>query len=307
MGPLLFDQSSRAKILVTGGDRLGFLSNMLTNDIQSLKPGEGCYAAFLSPTGRVLADMHVFVLDDTILLHAEVGLADKIISLLEKFIITEDIKLNDVTESYGLFTLFGPRAENWAKACSKLPVTIFPEIYLGEKILWILAPRENAGGILSEILKAGKPLNGAQIDSRAMEIWRIEHGILHYGIDIDENMLLPETGLEKIAANETKGCYPGQEVVARIKTYGGLHRKITGLIFPKGPIPSKGDKIFGEEKEIGYVTSACLSPTLDKGIAIGMIAKGFFEKPTTVKIKAGGSILDAVTTPLPFVKREARS
>jgi len=106
--------------------------------------------------------------------------------------------------------------------------------------------------------------------------------------------------LAEIAADDAKGCYPGQEVVARVSTYGGLQRKITGLLFEKSMLPSRGNKIVAAGKEIGQISSACLSPTLDKGIAIGIVQKGYFEKPCEVVIKADAGDIRATTTQLPF-------
>ena len=235
---------SRGKIEVTGTDRVSFLHNILTNDIKNLKPGESCPAALLSAPAKVLALMKVRKLEDKIMLETDPDFEEKLPGLLEKLIITEDVRL--------------------------------------------------------EILK------GADAVPVEAEITRIERGILRYGVDVTEEVSLPETGLDDTYASETKGCYPGQEVVARTKTYKGLQRKMTGLFLPpsgtRNDLPQNGDKIYSGEKEIGWITSACVSPKFG-GIALGYAAKGFFEKPCEVEIKTASGLLKAKTCPLPFHRR----
>jgi aminomethyltransferase len=316
----LIDDSARGKIRVTGKDRTAWLHNILTNDIKSLRVGDGCYAALLSATGKVLADMNVYIFAHSILLEMEIGLEKKLAELMNKYMIQEDVKLEDVTEHYALLSLQGPRSEPLAQALFPGP---FPELFdrqhadfhkeefevtlicnsrTGEKGYQLLIPRDGARKLTDRALTIGKQYGLKPVGSRASEILRMEAGILRYGVDMDETMTLPETGLVEVTASETKGCYPGQEVVARTMTYGGLNRKITGLIFEKEFLPQEGDRIYGDEKEIGCITSACISPRLGKGIAIGMVAKGFFETPREVKIKAREGMIPALTSALPFVK-----
>lgn len=255
------DLLDRGKIKVTGNDRVPFLHNILTQDIQSLKPGESSQATLLSATGKVFAYFEVRVEADAIWLLTEPGFEKKWVPLFEKFVITEDVKL---------------------------------------EILEILYARKESA-----------------FSPEVLEILRIEDGILRYGIDMNEEVTLSETGLDKIAASETKGCYPGQEVVARTKTYGGLQRKITGLILetktqtgdrhevPLVPVPcllpQRGAKIYSGEEEIGWITSACESIALKKGIALGYLKKGFFEEGREVGIQTSIRKIKARTRSLPFV------
>lgn len=318
----LIDLSYRGKIEVTGKDRAAFLHNVLTNDIQSLGLGGGCYATLLSAAGKVLLDMNVLVFANFILLDLEMDLEKKALELLNKFLIQEDVKLRDVTGEYAHIALEGPRSEALAQALFAGPfpeltehqlanfpmgetdVTIIRQNRTGEKGYHLLIPAAGAAEVADRALVVGKLYGLRPVGFGASEILRIEAGVLRYGVDMDENITLSEAGLDGIAASETKGCYPGQEVVARIKTYGGLNRKIAGLTFAKGALPGAGEKIYsGDGKEIGYVTSACVSPTLDQGIAIGILAKGFFPLGTEskrVKIKSAGGEIGAATTALPF-------
>ena len=256
------------KIEVTGKDRVSFLHNILTHDIQKLKAGQSCPAALLSSTAKVLMLMRVSAFDDKILLEVEPGYEKKLAGLLDQYLITEDVEIKILEEK----------------------------------------PAPPA-------LESG-------------EIQRIENGVLRYGVDVTEEVSLPETGLEDAFASETKGCYPGQEVVARTKTYKGLQRKITGLVilsgwsarqssdgsafgekdlarffgqWPQNDAFAK-NKIYSKGKEIGWVTSACVSPAFG-GIALGYVTKGFFEKTAEVEIKTAAGTISAKTVLLPFYPR----
>lgn len=316
----LLDLSFRAKIEVTGKDRVSFLHNLLTNDIQGLGLGSGCYAMLLNAQGRILADMNVSVFANSILLEMEGGLEKKVLGHLEKLHVTEDAAFREVTEEWILLSLQGPRSEALVGALIHGPVMVTEEFrhtnfqiletpatlirrsVTGEKGFHLLIPKEKGEPIVKRILEVGKLYGIRPVGSGAYEILRIEAGIPRYGIDMDETAMLPETGLESVAASETKGCYPGQEVVARIKTYGGLNRKLVGLIFEKGGLPKTKDKIFKEKEEVGFVTSACHSPTLGKGIALAYLKKGYFDKAVDVSILAPRHPISAQVIPLPFRK-----
>ena len=246
------DFSAFGKVRVTGKDRITVLHNILTNDIKNIPSGNSAPAALLSAQGKIKMFMEVFVLENWVFLLTEPGLAGKTISLIDPFIISEEVVLEDISKTY------------------QLPASIIPKF---------LFPENEAGGILS-----------------------IETGIPRYGMDMNENTTLSETGLEKTAVSWTKGCYPGQEVVARIDAYGGLHRKIRGLIFDQGQLPKPGSKIYADGKEIGWVTRAAVSKKLGKGIALGFLAKGYFEKDLPVKISWGEISIEAQTAGFPLTR-----
>ena len=313
------DLSYRGKIEVTGKDRAIFLHRLLTNDILSLGLGSGCYAALLNARGQILADMNLYVFANSILLEMEGGLEKKLIQQLEKFHITEELELRDVTDQWILLSLQGPKSEALMGAlihgpvrvgqefhhtnCSILdiPVTLICHSVTGEKGFHLLIPQEKGEPIAKRLLEMGRLYGIRPVGCGAAEILRIEAGIPRYGIEMDETVILSETGLDAVAASETKGCYPGQEVVARIKTYGGLNRKLTGLVFDKVVLPKMGDKILKKDQEIGWVTSACHSPTLGKGIALAYLHKGNFEAGHEVLIHSPHQSLSAKTTSLPFI------
>ncbi len=316
----LLDFSARGKIEVTGKDRVSFLHNLLSNDIKSLGMGNGCYAALLNAQGRILADMVVYVFANHIVLGTEPGLEKKVIDQLEKLHVTEDVTFRDTSSNWILISLQGPKSEAFVGALIHGPVMVTEEYHhtnftvldtpstlirrsvTGEKGFHILLPKEKGEPVIKRILEVGRPYGVRPVGWAAYEILRIEAGIPRYGIDMDETMTLPETGLDLLAASETKGCYPGQEVVARTKAYGGLNRKLSGLIFDKNALPRTKDKVLKGKEEIGWVTSACHSPTLGKGIALVYLKKGYFDAGQEVSIQSSVPPIRAKVLALPFYK-----
>ncbi len=268
----LLDLSGRGKIEVAGKDRVEFLNNILTQDIKSLKPGQCAYSALLTATGKVIADMNVFVFEDNITLDTEPSVEKKLFQSLEKFLITEDVMLRDITSETMHLAIEGPKAAMFITNIG-VPVFTMPRGMTGKIAFHILAARGEGEILKAELQKRGAELISAEVQETA----RIEAGWLRYGVDMDENVTLSETGLDDIAASETKGCYPGQEVVARTKTYKGLQRKMVRVRLTGNELPKTGEKILSAEgKEIERITSACFSPEDGKTIALGYASKGNF-------------------------------
>lgn len=308
----LFDRSSRGKIRVTGADRIDFLHRILSQDVRGLKPGEVSPAALLSAQGRMLAYFHVTVAADWVLLDFEQGLAKKTMEEIQHYVVTDDVALEDVTESLVLISLQGPKSETLGlPAHPSDGTTREPEIlaglpmirrtHTGEKVYDLILEKKSAPSLVQRILEKGRGIGLEPVGMEAAEWLRIEAGTPRYGIDMDESVTLPETGLEKIAASETKGCYPGQEVVARMITYSGHPRKLMGLLFPKGELPAAGGRILAGDREIGRVTSVCISPALGKGIGMGYLAKGYFEgEDRGLEVETTRGKIQARVTSLPF-------
>ncbi len=348
---VLIDLSARGKIEVTGTDRVSFLHNILSQDIKTIPTG-GCRpAALLSAPAKVLALMNVWKLEDKILLDTDPGFEEKLLGLLEKLIITEEVALRKATHEYAHFQIKGPKAEEMLIGCHfEAAGREISGIFRQRRIrlaVWRTPPsarrnditlitQKNAGNKIYGLLtQAGIIPSGPE----TAEILRIEEGLLRYGVDVTEEVSLPETGLDETYASETKGCYPGQEVIARTKTYKGLQRKMTGFLLTSFPplinvIPAKagihvggklqrksisngspiktfgddkitGSRIYAGEKEIGWITSSCISPAFG-GIALGYLTKGFFpveggESPVQVEIRTVLGNIPAKTTSLPFV------
>lgn len=281
----LADVSFLGKVRVSGADHLSFLHNILTQDIKNLAPGQGALAALLTATGKTLMLMEVHVFDGYTQLIVETGMAEKMMSLLDKFLITEDVQFEDVTNDYTLLET----AEKFNTPYALTPV-------LGRSR--ILIPSKDAADFTQKLITAS---SFQPIGRKTMEILRIEKGIPRYGVDVDDAIILSEAGLEDLAASETKGCYPGQEVIAKIKTYGRLNRKMVGFLLEEKILPAKGDKVVDLERdqEAGWVTSSCFSPALGRNIALGYLSREFLNGNRDVLIQSKKAF-KALSTPLPF-------
>jgi len=290
-----FDLSWRGKLAVSGNDRISLLHNLLTNDILSLQNGGGCYAAFLTAQGKIIADMKVYIFEDHIFFDTEPGLPEKIADRLGRFIITEDVlmkKASDVCH----FLVTGPGAAHLLKEVfGNLPdfsfahrggqiagraLTVVKSGLPGLDGYEIFVKEQDARYVAEELLKT-MPAAGHE----TWESLRVEAGWLRYGQDMTEADTLPETGLDAIAASETKGCYPGQEVVARTNTYKGHAKKMTALSVDPGWKAEAGDKLKFEGEEAGWITSAAYAGR--RCIMLGYLKKAYFDKGEALRIVSG--------------------
>ena len=238
--------ASRARLRVTGADRMTFLQGQCTNDITRLKAGENCYAAFLNAKGKMRGEGHVICLADAFLLEANPGLGPS----LEKFIIAEDVVIKDVTATLGEWLVVG-------EAGTALPA----------KAMTFKHPL--GMGIISD--GSMKETTGAE----TVEVLRIEAAVPRWGADMDENTIPNEAGIEARAISYDKGCYIGQETIARIRMYGHVNRQLVQMGLTGENMPARGDRILVEEREVGQVTSAARSTRLGKPLALGYVRREF--------------------------------
>lgn len=267
---------------VSGQDHISFLHSILSQDIASMQVGEWREAALLSATSHVIALMTAIKTQHSILLLSGAGQADLISRKLDRFIIAEDVQSKEITAEWQLLEVWGPQKENFLK---QLP----PATQIDRQKYW---------KCVRALLPASEkvPVGTAIGSEAAREMLRIENGMLTYDKDIDETIMLSETRLEKIAASETKGCYPGQEVVAKIETYKRLNRCFVKLTWDtvsgETNLPAEKSIILDIESgvEIGCLTSRTYSPFLKKMIGLGWLKRGFFEKPIKVAVKAETNI-----------------
>ena len=282
---VVFKHYDYAKIEVAGADHEVFLNNILSQNMLGMKPGEWRETALLSATSHVLAYMYALKLDQSILLLAPAQSFEKVGALLDKFLITEDVQMRDAESDWDLFEIWGPKAEELAKKNTSSG--------------FIYKPEKKIGRILLTVKIAEKNFQNKRFESDDLrEVLRTENKILEFGTDFDEKIMLSETRLEKKAASETKGCYPGQEVVAKIETYKRLNRSFVGLVIDADLSLVEAGSIICDESgsEIGRLTSRAYSPSLKKTVGLGWLKRGFFDKPIKVAIKSEMTI-SALTLP----------
>ena len=312
------DRSSRGRIAVSGKDRASYLQGLLTNDVVALKAGEGCYAAYLTAHGRMIADLWVYELGDAMLVTLSADVKDAVLAKLDQFIFSEDVQLGDATATFAQIGIVGP--------CASADLTrLAPDV--SRETLEALPVHGNVRGtrdgqavILARILDAGEPgfdvfverqhaanvltalraMDVAELDEATAEAIRIEAGVPMFHRDMDEETIPLEAGIESQAISMTKGCYVGQEVIIRVlhRGHGRVVRKLVGLTMEVGAsVPARGALVRGDGRDIGQITSACPSPALQRPIALGYVHRDFVEPGTVVSVDDR----QAEVTKLPFV------
>ncbi|MFO7694024.1 MAG: glycine cleavage T C-terminal barrel domain-containing protein [Vicinamibacterales bacterium] len=314
----LVDLGARGRIVVRGADRKTFLHALLTNDIALLLPGTGCYAALLTPQGRMIADMNVFELGDVVLVDARREVKDALLQRFDQLIFGEDVQLGDVSDAWGCLGVYGPRAAEIAGGEVGADLAGFGQFqnarldYRGDLVI---AARRDALGLAGFLLfaapdtisilgEAMQAAGAAVLPEEAVEALRIEAGEPAFLVDMGEDTIPTEAGIEASAVSYLKGCFPGQEVLVRIRDrgHGKVVRKLVGLTIDGEAAPAAGSAIIGGEKEIGHVTSAVVSPALGRPIALGYVHRDFFEPGSAVAMDIGGARVGATVVELPFVR-----
>jgi len=310
----VIDRSMLGKATVTGRDRAAFLQGMLSNDVKALGPGQGCPAAFLDAHGKVVSLLVVYALEDRILLELPAGSTEKFLQTIDKYLISEKAYFEVADDAYAIVAVQGPGAEKMLADLSGAPLDPTPYAHKEATIAGVpvrIARRSLAvtpgfhcwtaaghGEALDKVLReAGAVPVGAQ----ALETLRVEAGIPEYGVDVDETVILPETRLDELVSF-TKGCYIGQETVARVKYRGHINRGLAGMVLEGDRLPAHGDAITAEDKEIGRVTSAVRSIALGRPIALGYVRREHFEPGSAVTVVTGDGPVQARVAELPFVR-----
>ncbi len=313
----ILDLSACGVFELKGEDRTRFLHGMVTNDIKALQPGNGCYAALLTPQGKMIADLRVFCLEDSYVLTVEPSLRDSLAPSLRKYIIGDRPQLLDRSEELAILSFQGSKALEILSHLISGPLPLPPfghltceigglraQICRVDRIVHIgydiILERSNLVDFWQLLMEKGKLMGAKPVGLEAYNIHRIEAGIPWYGLDMDESTLPHEAGLEKNAISLTKGCYIGQESVARITYRGQVNRRLTGLLLASNQPASKGDKIFKGEQEVGWITSSAYSPGLQKAIALGYVRRDSLETSTSLRVRHDDGSLECEITTLPF-------
>ncbi len=314
------DLSFRGRICLVGADRKRFLHGQVTNNVKDLPNGQGCYAALVTAKGKLQSDLYIYQLAEEILLDFEPGLTALVLERLEKYIIADDVQMVDVGSQYGLLTIQGPKA---AQAISILdlgfsipsqPLSFssitHPE--LGEVYCMnhargpapgcdLFVPTAGLAVLARRLAESVVRVDGTVCGWAALEAARIEAGLPRFNADMEESNLAPEAAIEARAISYNKGCYIGQEVIARIRTYGQVAKALRGFRFDGTALPRRGDKLFAGEREVGYVTSAVHSPAAQGGIGLGYVRREQNAEGTKLSWRGEGLGGKATIVPLPFV------
>jgi folate-binding protein YgfZ len=282
----VYGVKGRARIELTGSDRVRWLNGMVTNNIRDLDRGRGVYAFMLNPQGRILADFYVFNRGDRLLIDTDQSQAEKILAAFDHYIIMDEVEVSNLSLESAAIGIGGPNSRDVLRAAGlelrelaplefadsawqQTSLTVLRTDHQATEVfeLW-LAPA-HAPALRAALVNAGATPVGAA----ALESFRIASGIPRYGQDIRERDLPQETE-QRRALNFSKGCYVGQEIVERIRSRGNVHRTFTGFVV-EGALPPLGTKIELEGKDVGEITSVASLPlaTGERPVALGYVRR----------------------------------
>jgi len=316
------DLSHRGRLNVTGDDRVKWLQSVISNDVLPLKPGQGLYSSFLTHKGKMLTYFRVYALADSLMLEDAGEIGDTTIQALRKFLLYgTKAKMENCADTWGLLLISGPKAADLIKSAfgadvsGLKPLSFMTQDIAGQQALFlrteetgeidieVLIPADGVVPVWDKLWSAGQPMGLKPFGTEAREMLRIEAGIPKAGPDLNEEIVPPEANLEGKAFSLSKGCYPGQEVVARMDTYGSVRRRLVGLAVKDPVIPPKGAKLFSGDREVGWISSAVRSPSVGSIIAFGFPLRDFSNPGTALTVDVNGQRHDATVQALPFYTR----
>jgi glycine cleavage system T protein len=313
------DLSHRGKIRVTGDDRVKWLQSIISNDILPLTPGQGRYSSLLTHKGKMLTYFRLYMQTDAVMLEDVGEIGETTFQALRKFLLYgTKAKMENCAESWGLLLVSGATAGHVLQSAFGVDVTDLNPVNFvtaqisgshalvlrteetGEIDIEILLPATSLLPAWNSLMEAGAKYGMKPVGTHAREALRIEAGIPKAGPDLNEEIVPPEANLEGKAFSLSKGCYPGQEVVARMDTYGNVRRHLVGLALKDAAIPPKGAKLFSGDREVGWVSSAVRSPQLSQVIAFGFPLREFSKPGTELAVEIDGTRYEATVHALPF-------
>lgn len=252
--------SNWAVITISGPDRKTFLHGMVTNEVNTLAPGQSNYALMLNAKGKILADLWVYMREDDICLVVRDSLGDVAAATLNKFLIMEDAEITDRTQDHSVLTVQGPNAEACVSGmdCIKISASL-----TGLPGFLLVCPKDEAKSVNDAVLHSGASV----VEPEVLESMRIDAGVPIVGRELNDSVIPQEAGLHHAISFE-KGCYIGQEVVARLHFRGHVNRELTRFILECDEAPDEVAVIHHDGKEVGKITSACRN--IDENQIVGL-------------------------------------
>ena len=316
----LVDSNYRALFSFTGPDAQRYLNAILTANVRDLKPGGGVVGLLLTPQGHILAEVETFLLDKGLLTSSHAMVRERTFSTFDKFIIMDDVTLEDVTLTTGMLDLVGPLAASVISeiagvdlgalpvlshveaTLASIPCRLIRKEWTNHPAAMIVAPREHLPALWRELQSGVLARGGAPAGMQAINAIRLEWGTPWFGHDFGDKNIPHEAGLEHSHISYEKGCYTGQEIVERVRSRGHANRRLTELQFPPDSQPASGTNLLYEGKEIGEVTSAAFSPALGRPIGLGYVRREHAAVGTM--LDAAGGTAEVIAPPL-AAKRSA--
>jgi aminomethyltransferase len=317
----LVDTNYRSFFSFTGADRQRYVNAILTSNVRDLKPGQGTAGLLLNPQGHILAQVETFLRQDSILASSHAMIRERTYATFDKFIIMDDVTLEDVTGSTATLDLAGPNtvallADAGVPTFAEMPLLAHEEVRLSEIPCRVIR-RELAGNPAATLLTGCENLaplwrelservvrhSGAPAGMESVNALRLECGIAWFGHDFDDKQIPHEAGLEHSHISYEKGCYTGQEIVERVRSRGHVNRGLTELSFASGEVPAAGTKLQFGGADAGNVTSAAFSPALGHAIGLGYLRREHSAIGT--RLDASGIPAEVIAPPLLAKKTSA--
>jgi aminomethyltransferase len=283
-GGIGFYERKRGLIEVSGKEAVQFLNGLITNDAAKLEDSSQMLAAFPNAQGRLLAVVRVLRLGDKFLFETEAETYEKVLKNLQRFTFAGDFFVEDLSDNFRYFEITDSKFQisnpDFIEFQNNFGVNVF-------------VPNAAAEDFLSEL----KNKNAARISDELYEILRIENGTPLYGVDADETTIVPELGIDGLISYN-KGCYIGQEIIARIHFRGHIAKQLTGLVL-ENEAKSNDELKSLDGKNAGKITSVTFSPKLEKFIALAFVRYDYLAEGTELKVNE----TTAKVKNLPFIKR----
>jgi len=299
---VLFDLGARTQLELTGADRQKYLHNFCTNEIRNLRPGQSCEAFVTTIQGKIKAHIFVFAEENSLWVDALPGFEDLLFAHFDKYLITEDVQFHRRSNEFVEFYANGPdclpRLAGFGLPVSNLvpfqhvrvaleshPIAVRRVDWLGGPGCLIQVAVADAAAVWKSLSAGGLlPAGPAVYDAL-----RVAAAFPNYGVDLTDDNLAQEAARTNLAISFTKGCYLGQEPIARIDSMGHVNQELRGLRLESGPVPAVGAKVLmpGEVREAGHVTSAAWDFTADAPIALAIIKRNYLSPGTKLNVVCG--------------------
>tara|TARA_B100000029_G_scaffold516813_1_gene634860 strand:+ start:38141 stop:39220 length:1080 start_codon:yes stop_codon:yes gene_type:complete len=310
------DQSHRGKLKMTGMDRQTFLHRVVTNNVQNLAVGEGVYACMLTPQGKIISDMAIYVREEDILIDVTRIHVNILKETLERYTVIDDVEINDITNDYGLIGVYGKDAiiklkdaygaieglsqyGNVEIKSGPSSLTLVHSYRTGEDDYEIYSPIEQIGDIWETLTNLQSPNPCTPVGMDAIEILRVEAGIPCSPAELN-NLTIPNESVRERAISFSKGCYIGQEPVVMMEHRGQPNRLLSGFVIEGTSLPERNCTIKQDGKDIGWITTAVYGRGIDSIIALGFIRRQFKQIGKRVTVLVDEQSVEAEIVDLPF-------
>jgi folate-binding protein YgfZ len=320
----LIDKNYRAFIYASGPDRLRYLNAVLTNDVRETASGRGVPSLLLNPQGHIVAELEVYAVGERFLIVSYQMIRERLIEALDKYIIMDDVTLEDATGSLAVLRVEGPRSAEILRSVAGVDFDSLAELgsveasvastlrndltgaipvrvirrSAGAPGFEFITARDRVEALWDLLLDAVRAVGGGSIGYAALSALRLEAGIPWFGYDFDESVIPHEAGLENSHINYSKGCYTGQEIVERVRSRGHVNRVRVGVEFSGVAAPERGAKLSAGGKEVGFVTRAAFSPTVGHPIGMAYLRRDVSAPGSSLEYSGGSARVIA----LPLVR-----